>query len=183
MPALELTSSRAVPLEIRPAGPEDVDVAGEILAEASAWLQARGIVQWPARFPAEFLTASAGRGELYVAAIDEEIVATVTLQWADPMFWGDRTDAGFVHRLAVRRTHAGVGPAIVEWAEAATLARGRSYLCLDTLSSNTRLRQYYERMGFRLVGEIVGPAEHLTDPALGTWRAVLYEKAIRRPEI
>jgi GNAT superfamily N-acetyltransferase len=101
----------------------------------------------------------------------------VTLQWSDPPFWGDRHDAGFVHRLAVRRSHTGSGRALLDWAEGQVAARGRSFVCLDTLSSNTRLRRYYEDMGFRAVGEITGPADHPTDPALGQWRATLYEKA------
>jgi GNAT superfamily N-acetyltransferase len=126
----------ALALDIRPAGPDggDVDAASDILAEASAWLQARGI--------------TTGR-----------------------------------HRLAVRRAHAGVGPTVLEWAEATSRARGRAYLCLDTLTSNTRLRRYYEELGFHEVGEIVGPAEHLTDPALGPWRATLYERAIQPPAV
>jgi hypothetical protein len=38
-------------------------------------------------------------------------------------------------------------------------------------------------MGFRAVGEISDPADHPTDPALGSWRAVLYEKAIGQPMV
>jgi hypothetical protein len=67
---------------------------------------------------------------------------------------------------------------LLDWAEQQAVQQGRSFLCLDTLSSNTRLRRYYEELGFRAAGEISGPADHPTDPALGRWRAVLYEKAI-----
>jgi GNAT superfamily N-acetyltransferase len=164
--------------EIRPAGPDDVDAASAVLAEVTAWLQSKGIVQWPARFPTEFLLGCARRGELYVATTDGETVGTVTLQWSDPTFWGDRADAGFVHRLAVSRSHAGLGPAIMSWAEQQVMARGRRFLCLDTLSNNVRLRRYYEQLGFRIVGEIAGPASHPTDPRLGGWRAALYEKEV-----
>jgi hypothetical protein len=60
------------------------------------------------------------------------------------------------------------------------VAKGRSFLCLDTLSSNTRLCRYYEDIGFRAVGEIAGPADHPTDPSIGAWRATLYERAVLR---
>jgi ribosomal protein S18 acetylase RimI-like enzyme len=170
-------------LEIRPAGSEDVNAVGDVLAEVSAWLLGKGIRQWPARFPAEFLLGLVERGELYVAVNGGEIVGTVTLQWSDPPFWGERADAGFVHRLAVRRAHAGVGAALLAWAGERVAAGGRTFVCLDTLTSNTRLRRYYEDMGFHEVGEIVGPAEHLTDPVLGTWRATLYEKRIGKPRV
>jgi GNAT superfamily N-acetyltransferase len=169
-----------VPLAVRPARADDIERVGDVLAEASAWLLAKGIAQWPARFSQEFLLGCAQRHELYVATDSDEVVGTVTLQWSDPPFWGNRDDAGFVHRLAVRRSHSGWGRALLEWAEGQVVEKGRSFVCLDTLSSNTRLRRYYEDMGFRLVGEIAGPAGHPTDPALGTWRAVLYEKAVLR---
>jgi ribosomal protein S18 acetylase RimI-like enzyme len=172
-------------LEVRAARPDDIDAVADLLAEASAWLQSKGIAQWPARFSADFLAACIQRGELFVAADGEVIGGTVTLQWSDPPFWGDRDDAGFVHRLAVRRSYAGsgCGRALLRWAEDEARMRGRSFLCLDTLSSNARLRRYYEDMGFRLVGEIEGPADHPTDPALVGWRAVLYEKAIGEPKV
>ncbi len=44
----------------------------------------------------------------------------MNLQWSDPFFWGDNdTDAGYVHRLAVRRDHAGrgFGEALLAWAD------------------------------------------------------------------
>jgi ribosomal protein S18 acetylase RimI-like enzyme len=175
---MALRQDLMVALEIRPALPEDVSAAGEILADASAWLQGRGIAQWPARFSEEFLLGFVRRGELYVAGVGTTLVGTVTLQWADPPFWGDRQDAGFVHRLAVRRSHAGVGRSLLDWAEQAAVDHGRTFLCLDTLSSNVRLRRYYEDLGFREVREISGPADHPTDPVLGAWRAVLYEKGV-----
>ncbi len=164
--------------EIRPAGPDDVDEAGAVLAEATAWLQSKGIVQWPARFSTEFLLGSVDRGELHVVTVDAEIVGTVTLQWSDPTFWGDRVDAGFVHRLAVSRSHPGLGPTILSWAGQQVVDRGRRFVCLDCLSDNVRLRRYYEQLGFRAVGEVAGPAGHPTDPRLGGWRAALYEKAV-----
>jgi hypothetical protein len=164
--------------EIRPAGPDEVDAAGGVLAEVTAWLGSKGIVQWPARFSTEFLLGCAERGELYVVVAGGDIVGTVTLQWSDPTFWGDRADAGFVHRLAVSRSHSGLGPTIMNWAEQQVVDRGRRFVCLDCLSDNARLRRYYEELGFRAVGEIAGPAGHPTDPRLGGWRAALYEKKV-----
>jgi GNAT superfamily N-acetyltransferase len=172
-----------MPLEVRSAAADDIEAVADILAEVSAWLLTKGIRQWPARFPSDFFDGYVRRGELYVATVEDEIVGTVTLQWLDPPFWGERQNAGFVHRLAVRRAHAGCGRTLLDWAEKQAVQQGRSFLCLDTLTSNTRLRRYYEDLGFRAVGEISGLADHPTDPALGRWRAVLYEKAIAEPMV
>jgi GNAT superfamily N-acetyltransferase len=166
-------------LEIRPAGPADTGPVTDILAEATAWLRTKGIEQWPDRFSDDFIAALVAEGSLFVAERGTEIVATVTLQWSDPGFWGTRADAGFIHRLAVRRSHSGVGTALIEWADRQAAARGRAFLCLDTITSNARLRAYYEDLGFREVGQISGPPEHPHSGAHGAWRATLYERPVR----
>ena len=117
-------------------------------------------------------------GNLYVVPDETCLAATVTLQWTDSMLWGDRGDAGFIHRLGVRRSHAGMGRSVVEWAAKEVLSRDRHYLCLDCLSTNLRLRRYYEEVGFIMVGEMAGPAEHAHTMAHGRWQAVLYEKSL-----
>jgi hypothetical protein len=54
------------------------------------------------------------------------------------------------------------------------------FLCFDTISSNTRLRRYYEEMGFRVVGEIDGPAGHPTDRSLAGFAGRPLREADRR---
>jgi hypothetical protein len=165
-------------VSVSPAGLEDVPMAIEILAEASAWLRGRGIRQWPPRFDSGFIRRSAEFGQLYLVTSGREVAGTVTLQWSDEMFWGDRTDAGFLHRLAILRSHRGAGPDVIRWAEREVAAHDRLYLCLDTLTSNARLREYYEDLGFVSVGEMAGPVEHPHTKAHGLWRATLYEKRV-----
>ena len=75
-----------------------------------------GIVRWPDRFTPTSLLPTLEVGDLYVVPDEASLVATVTLQWTDPMFWGDRADAGFIHRLGVRRSHVGIGTSIFRWA-------------------------------------------------------------------
>lgn len=165
---------------------DEADAVVDVLAEASAWLASKGIHQWPARFEIEFIQETIKAGTLYVVKVGGRLAGTVTLQWSDPMFWGERDDAAFIHRLAIRRSHAGLGREVVAWAESEALSSGRRHLCLDTLSSNVRLRRYYEDLGFRPVGEVKGPSAHSHTEAHGTWTATLYEKALvpslgRRP--
>jgi GNAT superfamily N-acetyltransferase len=79
----------------------------------------------------------------------------------------------------VRRSHPGVGRALLEWAERTAVERGRRFLCLDCVAANTRLRRYYEDLGFRLVTEAPGPPDHPHTTAHGPWLAALYEKPLR----
>jgi GNAT superfamily N-acetyltransferase len=165
-------------LDIRRAVDGDVEEVIDILAESAAWLKTRGMVQWPDRFDQALIAATVERDELFVAADAGLTVATVTLQWSDPMFWGERDDAAFVHRLAVRRSHAGIGLRLLDWAKQQTMLNGRQFLSLDCLATNARLRRYYEDLGFRPVGEVSGPSDHPHSAAHGSWQAVLYEMAI-----
>jgi len=163
---------------IRTAEPEDLDEVIDILAECTAWLSSKGIVQWPGRFSSAQLLPSLEAGDLYVVEDETFLAATVTLQWSDSMFWGDRKNAAFVHRMGVRRSHAGLGRDILNWASTEASGRGRQYLCIDCLSTNHRLRRYYEDHGFSMVGEMSGPIDHAHTVAHGSWTAILYEKAI-----
>jgi ribosomal protein S18 acetylase RimI-like enzyme len=129
-----------------------------LLDEATVWVGERGYQQWPLPFPREELAAAVERGEVYVAEVDGDPVATMTLLWDDPMYWGERPpDAAYVHKLAVSRACAGqrIGEALVEWADRTAAAAGRQFLRLDCLGDNPGIRSYYERLGFEHRGDLV----------------------------
>jgi len=154
----------------------------EILAEAAAWMRGRGHENWPDRFPRHFIESHATADELHVVEIDGSIVATLTLQWSDARFWGETDpEAGYVHRLAVRRHHAGqrLGYRLLDWAGEQVLARGRELLRLDVLSTNAPLREYYERAGFAYRRDVEGE-ELWRDGTRWSWRTSLYERPCRR---
>jgi len=96
-------------------------------------------------------------------------LGTITLQWSDKKFWGDLPlDAGYVHKLAIKRSYGGkrLGLRLLEWAEAKARAEGKRYLRLDCLASNRSIRDYYEKAGFVHVRDTLAPG----------WKASLYEK-------
>ena len=129
-----------------------------LLDEATAWVGDRGYEQWPLPFPQEEITAASERGEVYVAELGRDVVATVTLLWDDPTYWpGKPADAAYLHKLAVSRACAGrrIGQAIVEWADRSAAAAGREFLRLDCLRDNPGIRAYYERLGFEHRGDLV----------------------------
>jgi ribosomal protein S18 acetylase RimI-like enzyme len=145
-------------VNIRRCQAQDVAAVAELLDEATAWVGERGYEQWPLPYPREDLSAAIERGEVYLAELDGEPVATVTLLWDDPQYWGDRPpDAAYVHKLAVSRACAGqrIGSAIVEWADATAARAGRDFLRLDCLRDNPGIRAYYERLGFEYRGDLV----------------------------
>jgi GNAT superfamily N-acetyltransferase len=76
-----------------------------------------------------------------------------------------------VHRRARRR---GLGAALMQAAEAAALAAGRSLLVLDTATPEAE--RLYERQGWQLCGRIPGYALMPDGAPCGT---TIYFKAIR----
>jgi GNAT superfamily N-acetyltransferase len=149
-----------------------------LLAEAAAWRAAIGFANWPARFPTKIATRGIEKGELYVGEQGDVIVATVALMWSDPMIWGDRADdAGYVHRLVVRRDRAGagLGAEIIDWAARQVTAAGRDWLRLDASADNLPLCSYYERLGFECRGEVTGEINE-PDGAVRRWKQRLYER-------
>ncbi len=151
----------------------DLDRVLEILEEASRWLSSKGLeTQWLPR-PAfrQTIHDNIDHGEVYVVKDVKETVGTITLQWSDKKFWGDLPqDAGYIHKLAIKRSHASqrLGLRMLNWAEAKTRAEGKSYLRLDCLASNKTIREYYERAGFI----------HVRDTSAPGWKASLYEKKL-----
>ena len=82
--------------------------------------------------------------------------ARVRLLWTDPDFWGDDdTPAVYVHGLMVDRRAAGhgLGTALLDWAAARGRDAGVDLFRLDCRTTNPVLRAYYERYGFRAVGQ------------------------------
>ena len=67
--------------------------------------------------------------------------------------WPGRSDAGYLHRLAVRR-HGEGSESLLHWAEGHVAAEGKAYLRLDCAAWNESLRAYYERAGYEHVGDV-----------------------------
>ena len=144
--------------ELRLATADDVAAVLGILDEAAAWLWSRGIRQWPEYFAPRWVLPRLEAGETWLAWSGGEAVATFTLQW-DDRAWSDHhdDDAGYVHRLAVRRSAGGLGRALLDEAAAKVRDASRHFLRLDCMSANETLRAYYAALGFEPRGEVVVP--------------------------
>jgi GNAT superfamily N-acetyltransferase len=110
-------------LTIRAAHTEDLQAVAQLLDQAGAWMRRQGITdQWPMRFPFSDLGPRVDHGEIHIAYDGPAPVGTLALDWTpDPEFWQDKhanAGAGYLHRLAVARTHAGqgIGAQLVEHA-------------------------------------------------------------------
>lgn len=66
-----------VDLDVRRAGRGDLEHVRRLLEDVSAWLHARGIEQWPARWPDEMLVPALVAGETWLLEDVSGIAGTV----------------------------------------------------------------------------------------------------------
>jgi GNAT superfamily N-acetyltransferase len=173
MTARHFGTSDRTQLRVVPAALGDIDTVLGILDEAASWIieQRLPSVWKPGEFSRETFLEQISRGEVHIGLVDEQPAGTITLQWADRVFWGEQLpDSGYVHKLAVRRAYAGqkVGLDMLRWAEAKSRTVGKRFLRLNCLAGDKKIRDYYERAGFLNKGDVVGPKAVAT----------LYEKAL-----
>ena len=143
---------------IRPARPDDVAGLADVLVDCVAGGASVGFMHpFDHAQAVDFWTASlAGgdRGDRIVLLADDpdgQVVGTVQVVFAGPDNQPHRGDIAkmLVHRRARRQ---GVGEALLQAAEAAALAAGRTLLVLDTASPDAE--RLYARQGWQRVGEV-----------------------------
>lgn len=158
------------PIKVRPATAQDAEAVASILTEAARWQEQAGAPVWlEGELTAEKIGAEVAAGLFFLAELEGEPAGTVKFQLEDALFWPDlpTADAAYVHRLAVRRRHAGKGvsAALLRWAAERTRRQDRRFLRLDCDANRPRLRAVYENFGFR----------HHSDRHVGRYFVARYE--------
>ncbi len=142
-------------IAIREATVDDTPALVDVLTEAADWVeQLDGTTMWvEGELEEDCVRSEVEAGLFVVAAADGGVVGAMRFQLQDRLFWPDLDghDSAFVHRLAVRRTHAGrgVSTALLQWAVERARLLNRRYLRLDCDAERSRLRALYERFGFQ----------------------------------
>lgn len=165
-------------LSITKATAENINDLAMILNEATAYKLQHNDNAWIADGNATWGKAEIkgiiDKGTTYLAWIDGAAIATISLEWDDTYVWGKQPpNAGYIHRVAVRNNQHGqkIGERLLDWASVEARAKGRRLLRLDCPTSNKKLCDYYQKLGFKpLDAEQIG----IKTP----YNTTLYEKYI-----
>lgn len=145
------------PLTYRRATPDDAKTLVRLRDSLALWMLARGIDQWkPSEKDETHFRTRMTEGEVWLAHSGDTLAGAYELWWTDEAAWGPRpADAGYIHRLMTTPHLAppDTGRTLLTHAESRITATGRPYARLDCLSTNPRLRTYYESQGYTVVGE------------------------------
>lgn len=138
----------------------DVDTAIDIMKEVAAWGRSIGLNVWKdEHLTRERLMINVQKDDFYVGKISGDNACSMILQWCDTFFWPDskETEAGYVHKLCVRRKYAGVGLSgkMIEYATEECKRRNIKYLRLDTGWTNEKLCSLYKSLGFEIVDKFL----------------------------
>lgn len=140
----------------------DLSIAVALLDEAASRLHARGIPQWSSPPPPglwHLLEREIADGHLYLAWLENKsrVIGLFRLRWEDDYWTSALGEAGYVHSFALCNDACGygIGAQILGWIGDYLRSRQCRYLRLDCVAFNTRLRRYYEELGFVYCGQVV----------------------------
>jgi GNAT superfamily N-acetyltransferase len=165
-------------VELRKATPAQADVILDLAEEARLWLRGKDTDQWAVPWggtdgPRRRIMSDIAAGLLWIVWDGETGAATITVDAAPPVdgagnsIWPPSSldePALYVHRVIVRRSHAGkgLGAALFDWASSAAVhVVGSALIRIDVWTDNLALHKYYLSQGFESCG--FRSAEELPD--------------------
>src|ERR1700735_1780551 len=160
----ELQKAMPAVLYVRRATADDLQTILGFIAEASSWLQQKGIDQWANPWPTvaardERVRSGLAEGRTWmVQDSDGTPIATITCRrTGNPDLWtpaDQKTPAVYVSRLIVRRGYAGwaIGAELLDWAgKRAADKYGAQWIRIDVGTTNVALHGYYEKRKFSFI--------------------------------
>ncbi len=138
----------------------DVDSAINVMKEVATWGRSIGLNVWKdEHLTRERLMVNVLEDDFYIGKVSGNNACCMILQWSDTFFWPNskENEAGYVHKLCVRREYAGMGlpGKMIEFAIEECKRRNIKYLRLDTGWTNEKLCNLYKSLGFEIVDKFL----------------------------
>ena len=152
-------------IQYRQARLEELPIAYHLLKVAARRLSSMNVDQWqywlePPAYKINWLEAGFSNNEYYFILDEKDIIGMYRLSNEDLDYWGEQSvNARYIHSLIVLPSYSGqgIGSQAVAHIESLCTREGIFLLRLDCHAGNHALCAYYERLGFKKVGEVDMP--------------------------
>jgi GNAT superfamily N-acetyltransferase len=149
-----------LPLTVRQAVPDELDLILDLLNDSIRWLQGLGLDQWAKPWPDEAgrnarIAQDLAEGKTWLVLDNTEVAGTITLDPTDNGIWPAykcQEKAVYVRKVIIRRHYAGLGlgARLFDWAaDVAAHVHEARWIRIDVWTTNRRLHAYYRKLGFR----------------------------------
>lgn len=146
-------------LSVRKATHEDVNDILSIIQGRCKWLDEKQIEQWNTTrtYQEDYYKQKIDDDKFYVGVYQDKVVGTFMMQ-KSTHYADEEDNIIYIHHLAADKNYPGIG--FEMFSEIKKLARSNNVhtIRLDSIATNEKLSGYYERLGFKKIGEI--KAEH-----------------------
>lgn len=145
----------------------EIPALHQILVECGLDLQARfNFCYWVPPYPLEKMLKDANKMYFYAIKLDSQLIGTFTIETKIPpgyLKYGDINwqspdlSAFYIHRLAVLPLFQGkgIGTCCLQQIEISAINHNYSAVRLDAVKINQKLLEFYEKSGYKRVGEII----------------------------
>lgn len=147
---------------IRIARYDDIEQILNIVKETIEDLQNDGNYQWGDDYPTkEHFLEDIKIASLYIFERNNEVAGFICLNKLEDeayksVNWQKENEAIVIHRFAVKRSYQNqrIGSKLLEFAENLARNKGINYLKVDTNSKNRKMNAFFQKHGFKFVGQI-----------------------------
>ncbi len=153
---------------IRKGTVKDIDRIIDITKTCAKTMVQQGIYQWNEHYPnSTAFENDVLRGELYVLENQKELIGCIVISTLMddeyvPISWlTENHNNIYIHRLAIHPDYQGQGCAqqLMAFAEGLAKKNGHPSIRLDTFSKNLRNQKFYEKRGYKRLGDIFFPKQ------------------------
>jgi ribosomal protein S18 acetylase RimI-like enzyme len=145
---------------------EDLDKIMKIIKETVKEMNENENFQWDETYPnREVFINDIKEGTLYTVVNEQDEVIGLgvanfeSFEEYDTLKWNSEKTDYVIHRLAVDNScrNEGVAGFLMEGIEKEIIKKGKSFMRTDTNSKNIKAQRFFEKTGYKFVGEIKVP--------------------------
>ncbi len=149
---------------VRKATLNDVNDIINLIKERMKWMDNKNLYQWNKTgyldaYTHDYFCEKIKDESFFVAIEDNQLIGAIALFENDHR-WNDKASALYIHHLVSDPNYPGVGKYLISFSEEYAKQNEVKFLRLDSQKGNEKLSDFYQSLGFLIVGEIVeGPYE------------------------